>query len=153
MRASRTVVACDTSIPHPRRSCGMQRVPKIITLLDNPPSGVQGFTRGMAPFHPAVPAPVLHAVAGTECSRSAADSAIRAARNDAENTIPACERRSLSPRAAPICSPHSPRRIVANRAGLRSPNPPISSSNERIISRGARRSHARSRDRRNSTRD
>lgn len=96
MRATRTVVAYDTSIPDPRGSYGMQRVPKIITLLDNPPSGVQGFTRGMAPFHPAVPVPVLHAVTGTECSRLAADSAIRAARNDAENTIPACERRSVS---------------------------------------------------------
>lgn len=108
--------------PHLLRSYDMQRVPKIITLLDNPPSGVQGFTRGMAPFHPAVPALVLLAVAGTvECSRSAADSAIRrAARNDAENTIPVCERKSLSraaPRRAVSVSasrpaPRAPRRFV-----------------------------------------
>jgi hypothetical protein len=105
----------------------------------------------------------------TECSRSAADSAIAAARNDAENTIPVCARGNLSlacarapyavvsvsaspgrHRAPPLQPPPPPPpprrfvprafsapRIVANRAGLRSPNPPISSSNERIISRSA----------------
>jgi len=75
---------------------------------------------------------------------------IRAARNDAENTIPVCERKSLScgaPYSVSASRPaiarhadlfsHSPHRIVANRAGLCSPNPPISSSNERIISRSA----------------
>lgn len=94
----------------------MQHVPKIIALPDNHSGGVQEFTRGMAPFRPAVPALVLLAVADTECSRSTADSAIRAARNDAENTISVCERKSLSRGArrrtvsvsasgtAPICS-------------------------------------------------
>lgn len=114
---SRRILARNISIHGPR-------VPKAIILLDNPPSGAQGFTRDMAPFRQTVPALVL-LVAGTECSRSAA--ADSAARNDAENTIPvrAREKKPLSlsvlrQRQRPLLYPCrfvlAFCRIVANRA-------------------------------------
>lgn len=150
----RQLYECNTSIRRLRDSRDMQRVPKIITLLDNPPaSGAQGFTRR--------PGPVSSDSSGSSLTRGAAGK--RSALNRQQQRFRRYELRETTQKIQSqyvrekifLAFCHSVRvgrsagrfvlaycRIAENcaraRALLHSPNPAaISSSNERMISQSA----------------